>query len=750
MVSSNLSQKLTRQCSSITIGICLLFFEFKFNNSVAYTKILRLWYSIYKRENSSPKARFDLPGRGGRGGRCGSIYPSPPKWTQTPTPKLKFRAPNLSSNQYFPLNNQYRDTPSFISQLSSDSNPTMAKSAEVHKSTVLKTFFNDRNTSRKKQPNKSIMSVMYYKLQQKSVTQHSPSDDPTTETYLTNLHQDQRPSQNTLQPSSAPTLETTLPLSDRSSSSASAIMSSNQASESSPPSDMMGIDTSPSTPRRDKKSRQRDLDPASTPSKKRCDNSDNYSDTDVDMDDPPTGTASNTSPSSAQTKNSSKKCFRINSVCTEETIRSMSTENILKELVSVSSKLGSVLTFDAIKTLPKPVLITRAIEFRDKLKLSRQSKPKGVRINTETSEETIRSFSQAQAISAYLASLRDRSMPIDKAVIDQMSPGDITNLLISYRSCLITSSQHTVSSPLEENPSPNDERTPDNGESKEPSNNVSKYTSTVQDEDMNPNDIPSITQNQNRVKTQSQRFISIRTKWYRDHFKKPHVELVNEIVRIVREVDSEMHLIPSKTDSQLKIYHEDAITRDCVYDYMWNNSTNDKTMKTFTLQFMIKTNTKYVSKKIVNYMAKTKNYCKADHLNSEKISCVGFFHNFHPEYHHCELLRKHCVKFIKEKHDTDVELSIFPRQISAGRGLAKTSTRAVVCETSEDHAQLVTNALMQCPSPQYTEVKFIPFTRFDESYITMVCKIIDAHRKFLQDVEIIRIPRMQLYHDKLE
>ena len=172
-------------------------------------------------------------------------------------------------------------------------------------------------------------------------------------------------------------------------------------------------------------------------------------------------------------------------------------------------------------------------------------------------------------------------------------------------------------------------------------------------------------------------------------------------------------------------------------------------MKMFTLQFMIKTPTKPISNKIIEYMARSKNYGKVDHLHSDKIACIGFFNNFHPEYHHRERLRSYCVNYIKEHHDSIVELSIFPRQISAGKGLAKTATRAVVCEVSEDHAQLVTTTLMKCPFQQYTNVKFIPFTKYDDSYTQVLCKIIKAHRHYLQNVETVRIPRMCLDHDKM-
>ena len=109
-----------------------------------------------------------------------------------------------------------------------------------------------------------------------------------------------------------------------------------------------------------------------------------------------------------------------------------------------------------------------------------------------------------------------------------------------------------------------------------------------------------------------------------------------------------MYLVPSAKDSQLKIFHEDSLHTDNIYDYIWNNQTNDKTMQQFTLQFYIKVGTKVISTKIIDYMAKTKNYGKVDHLHSEKIACIGFFHYFHPEHHHRERLRQHCVEHIKK------------------------------------------------------------------------------------------------------
>ena len=131
----------------------------------------------------------------------------------------------------------------------------------------------------------------------------------------------------------------------------------------------MDIDSTPlSTPdrsRRDKKSRQSTLEPNTTPSKKRCENPSSLSDSDVEMDAPAETQPTETSPSDSNTTKT-KKYLRLSSACSDDTIISMSTENLIKEIVNVSSKVGKSLTFDSIKTLPKPVLIQRALDFRKK------------------------------------------------------------------------------------------------------------------------------------------------------------------------------------------------------------------------------------------------------------------------------------------------------------------------------------------------------------------------------------------------
>lgn len=107
------------------------------------------------------------------------------------------------------------------------------------------------------------------------------------------------------------------------------------------------------------KNRQRELIPNSTPSKKRCDDKPTTTDDDHDMEDvsspnPPTDATSKSADEAPNDENSIKRYVCINSVITEATIRNMSNENLLKEIVSASKKIGTVVSFDSIKTLPKP------------------------------------------------------------------------------------------------------------------------------------------------------------------------------------------------------------------------------------------------------------------------------------------------------------------------------------------------------------------------------------------------------------
>ena len=308
-------------------------------------------------------ARFDVHDRGGRGGRFGSTYPARPKWLNTPAPKLMHKAPNLSSNPYSPLQKQFTDGSSFIDQSSLSLKPSNLNQPSNSNTNGWKTFFNNSRNSRKKTINKTNLSVKYNELHRQSLIATQAKSPQSTHPSSSYFKDTDTLSHKTLRTTSEISTENLPPV-----SSLISTMPSETATLSTSPSPM-DIDSNPSTPergRRDKKSRQNTLDPNSTPSKKRCETRTSSTDDDIDMDEP-MDSASNKSPTKDKGTSSTKKYLQISSSCSEETIKSMSTENLLKELVKISSKVGTSITFDTTKTLPKTVLIQRALDFRKKI-----------------------------------------------------------------------------------------------------------------------------------------------------------------------------------------------------------------------------------------------------------------------------------------------------------------------------------------------------------------------------------------------
>lgn len=139
--------------------------------------------------------------------------------------------------------------------------------------------------------------------------------------------------------------------------------------------------------------------------------------------------------------------MRLNSVLPEATIRHISIDNLLKELVSASAKIGLVLTFGSIKTLPKTALIQRAIECRDKLKTIR--KAKSFKVTADTSDDALKSLRPNQAMAPYVCSLRSRSIPVSKNELDQLPPEVIVQHLLEYQDSLFNSATQASSPPKE-------------------------------------------------------------------------------------------------------------------------------------------------------------------------------------------------------------------------------------------------------------------------------------------------------------
>ena len=149
-------------------------------------------------------ARFESLGRGGRGGRNSDYYYRKPKYLQNPPPLLKHKAPDLTSNPYYSLQNQYRDESAFIQQSPESNKTTNTPNQTNSNGDGWKTFFNHRKSLRKKPINKSNLNVTYNELQRLSTSPAITATPHFTNNFMSQSHNTESPSQNTLQSTSEP------------------------------------------------------------------------------------------------------------------------------------------------------------------------------------------------------------------------------------------------------------------------------------------------------------------------------------------------------------------------------------------------------------------------------------------------------------------------------------------------------------------------------------------------------------------
>ena len=129
-------------------------------------------------------------------------------------------------------------------------------------------------------------------------------------------------------------------------------------------------------------------------------------------------------------------------------------------------------------------------------------------------------------MSAYLSSLRARSMPMNKTEIDQLPPDVILKNLLACRDSLFRSLQYAKKSQSESSPLSTKDDLPKDDSPKDESTDINCYTSNMNKQNKDASSVPPINKTPNSIKTISQHLISIRTKWYREHFQKPHIDLV--------------------------------------------------------------------------------------------------------------------------------------------------------------------------------------------------------------------------------
>ena len=145
-------------------------------------------------------------------------------------------------------------------------------------------------------------------------------------------------------------------------------------------------------------------------------------------------------------------------------------------------------------------------------------------------------------------------------------------------------------------------------------------------------------------------------------------------------------------------------------------------------------------------MSKTRNGVKVDCNKADRVVTIGFFDNFHQHFHNKNKLRLYCKKFLKDQFDCYYHIEVFPRKFYVGHGENIIKGTLISLEVGYHHAETVNNAMLRCPFEGYTGVKYVPFTKHDETYDVFMRKVLQFHRTVKQRLEIIRVPQFNYDH----
>ena len=138
--------------------------------------------------------------------------------------------------------------------------------------------------------------------------------------------------------------------------------------------------------------------------------------------------------------------------------------------------------------------------------------------------------------------------------------------------------------------------------------------------------------------------------------------------------------------------------------------------KSFVLQFNITKNVKSIRGRIFRWMGSIRSFTKVGTIVCADIACIGFFSLFHPDHQNRDILHKYVLKYLRHHVDEDMEVSIYSRQVYAGKGVHKAETRATVVDVAKHHVKGAIEALHDCPFPDHDGVTFVPFVKNDNTY----------------------------------
>ena len=691
--------------------------------------------------------RFGSEHHGGRIGRGGP--PRSPKYLSVPPPKLQFQAPNLQTNKFFALRNQFSDTSlTKTIEIVDETNDYTTNNSST-KRNAINTFFNQRSLSRNKLITQSELTVTTTNL-----SPLIPNYPTTTSPIWKNSHNSKSPINQTSPTIVSPTNMSSVP-SDTVTSSSTDVTKSATIT----PTQDVEMSEHPTTPTRQRRNKKCKATSPNTPSKKATRNSSS-------LPSPPP-------PHDPTT---------LSALSTDEDIDKMQQDYLCAVLLKSAQASGHAVETNTFKSLAISVLRVRAKAHRDALK-TKPTKTKNVLvpiIKFDTTDAVINSLNKDLYRATYISCMRKTKRKIERSKLNKMSTEDFKKGIFEYRKMVTADAfqfdkteDFTLDSELESKPSAsvNSETVSTNNTTRStqatppitpskpsatPLRDVPIENTKIKTPPPPPNksmhaDVYTtekivdrsafITTSHNKQRTIKQYVIVVRTKFYRQYADVAFSDLAKIIIRLVRTADNTMNVIHFENEDDDGIDHEDKFPTDSneIKKYLTATKVESKS-KQFSIKFKVSQSITSISKEVVGHMAQHKNYATVDTLGSKRISCLGFWTVLHPDAHNRRRLKSICETDILATTGKNIPLSIYSRGITHGKGNEKAESRVIVAEVNAADAQITTDALMDKTFFEYEgNCKFIPFMKMNSSYNSTIAKLLQQHADHVRSTERINI-----------
>ena len=131
-----------------------------------------------------------------------------------------------------------------------------------------------------------------------------------------------------------------------------------------------------------------------------------------------------------------------------------------------------------------------------------------------------------------------------------------------------------------------------------------------------------------------------------------HVPFIaRQVVMQLQKTDPSMCILPfNEDDPDDKVLDSPSLLPDdeellktwVVNTYTYRENVN------FSMKFSVLKSFKMIQNGLFPWMTKNNSFVKMDRIKSDKIVTVGFFTNFHPDYHNRDDFKAFCKKHVKD------------------------------------------------------------------------------------------------------